>query len=115
MPDQQRRSPARLLAPLALVAFVIALVVVLGGSFAGGDDGGSGEGGADSAESTSTETTLEPEERQPRRRKAYTVKTGDTLNAIAEDTGVPVETIEELNPELDPQTLVTGQKIKLRE
>ena len=48
-------------------------------------------------------------------RARYTIKTGDTLGAIAEKTGVPVERLEELNPELDPQALVAGQRIKLRE
>jgi LysM repeat protein len=115
MPDKPRRSPARLLAPLALIAVVVALLLVLGGAGAGGgdDDGGSGDSGAGS---TVPETTLEPAEPDPpRRKKTYTVKSGDTLGAISGDTGVPVETIEELNPELDPQALVTGQKIKLRE
>ena len=45
----------------------------------------------------------------------YAVKTGDTLGSIAEKTGIPVEKLQELNPELDPQALVSGQKIKLRE
>ena len=43
------------------------------------------------------------------------MKTGDTLAAIAETVGVPVDTLLELNPELDPQALVSGQKIRLRE
>jgi LysM repeat protein len=119
MPDK-RPSPARLVAPLALVAFVVALLLVLGGSGAGGGgDGGSddsGDSGAGSAEPTLTGTTTAPDEPKPKRRRAtYTVEPDDTLGAISEETGVPVETIEELNPELDPQALVNGQKIKLRE
>ena len=47
--------------------------------------------------------------------EVYVVKTGDTLGSIAEKTGVTVEKLQELNPELDPQALVSGQKIKLRE
>jgi len=34
---------------------------------------------------------------------------------IAEKTGVPVERLQELNPELDPQNLIVGQRVKLRE
>ncbi|HEX5909838.1 MAG TPA: LysM domain-containing protein, partial [Thermoleophilaceae bacterium] len=45
----------------------------------------------------------------------YSVKAGDNLGSIAEKTQVPVETLQELNPELDPQALVAGQKIKLKE
>ena len=45
----------------------------------------------------------------------YTVKTGDNLGSISEKTSVPIEDLQELNPELDPQALVSGQKIKLKE
>jgi len=120
MPDERRHSPARLVAPLALIAFVVALLIVLGGSGAGegGDDrgGDSGAGSGQPTEPTTTDATTEPDKPKRRRRKEiYTVEPGDTLGAIAEETGVPVETIEELNPELDPQALVNGQEIKLRE
>jgi LysM repeat protein len=50
-----------------------------------------------------------------RLRASYTVKLNDTLGLISEKTGVSVERIEQLNPELDPQSLTVGQKIKLRE
>ena len=43
------------------------------------------------------------------------MKLNDTLGLIAEKTGVPVERLQELNPELDPQNLVVGQRVKLRE
>jgi LysM repeat protein len=43
------------------------------------------------------------------------VKTGDTLAGIAEQVGVPVAELQELNPALDPQALVSGQKIRIRE
>ena len=117
MPEKKRRSPARLLAPIALVAFAVALLLVLGGSEAGnGDDGGNG-GSADSTEQTTSETATEtsPDAAEQPRRRMYTVKAGDNLDLIAEKTEVPVETLQELNPEVDPQALVIGQKIKLRE
>ena len=59
--------------------------------------------------------TPPPRPRRPPRRRTYTVKTGDTLGLIAEKTGVSVERLQELNPELDPQALLSGQKITLRE
>ena len=43
------------------------------------------------------------------------MKTGDTPSSIAEKTGVPLEEIPRLNPDLDPQTLSPGQRIKLRQ
>ena len=111
MPPQEKRSPARIAAPIALVVVAIAFLMVVAGS---GTSGGDGDGASETSERTSTEQTTE-RKRAPRRASTYTVKTGDTLGAIAEKTGVDVETLQNLNPELDPQALVSGQKIKLRE
>ena len=104
-----RRSPARLLAPLALVGFVVALLVVING--AGSDDGSSKTSGSGKATATATPTRKQKVRKQ---RKRYTVKAGDTPSGIAEKTGVPLSTILELNPDLDDQTLTVGDKIKLR-
>ena len=41
------------------------------------------------------------------------VKQGDLLSTIADKTGVPIERIEALNPDLDPQVLIPGQSIKI--
>jgi LysM repeat protein len=105
------RSPARFLAPLALVAFVIALLLVVSNSQT--DPGGSGDPNR-STNSTSSEATptATPERKGPRR---YRVKPGDTPSSIAEKTGVPLDEILRLNPDLDPQTLAPGQRIKLRQ
>ena len=104
-----RRSPARLLAPLALVGFVVALLLVING--AGKDDGSSKTSGSGKATATATPTRKEKARKQ---RKRYTVKAGDTPSGIAEKTGVPLSTILELNPDLDDQTLTVGDRIKLR-
>ena len=108
MPPRRRRSLARLLAPLALIACALAVVLIVSGSRSSDDGDGNGST-ADGQRTTTTDTA-------PRKQRAsYTVKTGDTLGAIAEKTGLTVERLQELNPELDPQALVSGQKIKLRE
>lgn len=112
MPPQRSSSPARLLAPIALVAVVFAFFVVLASS---GSDSGSGQKGADTTEQTTTTKAGAPKRKTPRQRITYTVKTGDTLGGIAGKTGVAVEKLQALNPELDPQALIAGQKIKLRE
>ena len=118
----QKRTPARVLAPLALVAFGIALLLIVASG--GGDDEPS-----NSTASQQEKRDLELAKEKRRRQKSeqrqegqgklptevYVVKTGDTLGSIAEKTGIPVEKLQELNPELDPQALVSGQKIKLRE
>jgi LysM repeat protein len=114
MPDhggRRRRSPARLLAPVALVLVTGAVGYVITTS----TDAGDGDGG-DTADRTAQERPRQQEQRPRRRLRAfYRVKLNDTLGLIAEKTDVPVERLEELNPELDPQNLIVGQRIRLRE
>ena len=104
------RSPARFLAPLALVAFVIALFMVVTSTQ-------TKPGGSDAPNQSSGTTPTASPTGTPRSkgRRRYTVKTGDTPSSIAEKTGVPLEEILRLNPDLDPQTLSPGQRIKLRQ
>ena len=104
-----RRSPARYLAPLALVGFVIALFVVLGSSTS--DDGSPATGAKPAATATATPGK---KGRQRKLRRTYTVKPGDTPSSIAEKMNVPLSQIQALNPDLDDQTLSVGQRIKLR-
>ncbi len=44
----------------------------------------------------------------------YTVKPGDTPSSIAEEAGIPLERLLELNPDIDPQALSPGQRLRLR-
>jgi LysM repeat protein len=106
------RSPARYLAPLALVAVVVALYVIVGPK-------SSDNGGNDSGAPAATQPTASPAKKTHHKKKSatprtYTVKPGDTPSGIAEATGVPLSTLEELNPSLDPQALAPGTKLKLR-
>jgi LysM domain len=107
-----RRSPARLLAPVALLVAVGAVAYVVSNSTGNDDDGAS-----DNANRTVEPRPRENGRRQQRRpqRAFYRVRLNDTLGLIAEQTGVPVERLEALNPELDPQNLIVGQRIRLRE
>jgi LysM repeat protein len=103
------RSPARFLAPLALVAFAVALFVVVTGS-----SDTETESGPNRASETQPAASPVGESKQRRGRRRYTVKPGDTPSAIAEKTGVPLADILRLNPDLDPQALSPGQRLKLR-
>ena len=105
------RSPARFLAPLALVAFGIALFMIVTSSST--DPETEAPNRATETRPSATPNGGETRERKGPRR--YTVKPGDTPSAIAEKTGVPLEEILRLNPDLDPQTLSPGQRIKLRQ
>jgi LysM repeat protein len=106
------RRPVRFLAPLALVAVAVALVVVLTGP---GSPGTSAAPAPErSAEPTSSAATSGTDAPARKRRRSYTVKPGDTPSGIAAKTGVPLATLQALNPDLDPQSLSPGQKLKLR-
>ena len=123
--DASERSPLRFLAPLGLITFIVVLFMILG-SYGTGSDGSSSSRGEDDAAPARTEPAnagdgdsgrpLPARQRRQRAgRSVYIVKTGDTLGNISEKAGVTVESIQELNPEVDPQALVAGQRIKLRE
>ena len=112
----RRPSPARWLAPLALLLALGAILLVLSSSGGdSGDDGGSSAGSGITAsqttEDTATTTETTPSSKGP---KTYEVKPGDTLTAIADATGIPLEQIEQLNPELDSQSLTVGDRIRIR-
>ena len=125
-PDRMRAMPdspgpnLRLLAPVAVGVFAVALIVVLitSGAFSGG---GGGESATSSGSSSSAERRSERAERRRARRErstgsaTYTIEAGDTLGSIASDNDITVERIQELNPQLDPQALTAGQRIRLRE
>ena len=104
------RSPARFLAPIALVAVAFALYSIT-------KDGRQSTGGSGSPASTvATPTATKHASKKKRtKRKSYTVKAGDTPSGIAEKAGISLDTLMELNPDLDPQTLAPGQRIKLTE
>jgi LysM repeat protein len=105
-----RRSPARFLAPIALVAFAVALYSVATDNR---NDSGSNSSEATATPSASADkASSKQSSSKKRKRKTYTVKSGDTLSGIAEKTGVSLETLNALNPKAD--TLSPGQKLRLR-
>jgi LysM repeat protein len=104
----KKSSPAlaRVVAFTALVAAFFVVVVVISTSLS--DDGPTTGGGRTDTEQTTTRT---PTGDVP---ATYTVQNGDTLTSIARETGVSVVRILDLNPGIDPQILISGQKLKLR-
>jgi LysM repeat protein len=118
------RSPARWLAPLAILAALAAIFAIVNAS-TGPDDseerpraessqerGDTGRRGSRrrDRETTSTDGSSNT---PASGRKTYTVQAGDTLASISEDTGVPIEQLEELNPDVDSNSLSIGQEIRL--
>jgi LysM repeat protein len=111
------QSSLRALAPASLVLFAIAFLVVVVASLGGGGD--SSPSSADRVQTTRSQKQPSQRKRTPRIQRTptgarfYTVRPGDNLSTIANRTGVPVGTLLELNPSLDPQALSTGQRIRL--
>jgi LysM repeat protein len=108
------RSPARFLAPLALLGFVLALLLIVSHS---SSDGGSGGNEAKTNQGQPAATPAANSGGNGSSKKGprfYRVKAGDTPSSIADKTGVPLSTIEQLNPDLDPQALSPGERVKLR-
>lgn len=103
---QRSSAPVRAIAALALVAGFLLIVVVVVASLGGGGGDGSGGGGGAARSAKHRADRHTP--------KAYVVQSGDTLTSIAHRTGVPVAEIVALNPGIDPQILVSGEKLKLR-
>jgi LysM repeat protein len=109
------RSPARFLAPIALIAFAIVLYQVVQG--AGGPAGGTSGTPASAtpaASGTKKSSSASKKSSSAKKRKTYTVKAGDTPSGIAQKTGVALSKLQALNPNLDPQTLAPGQRIRLQ-
>jgi LysM repeat protein len=108
--NQRSSAAARTIAVLALVCGVVLVIAVVAASLGGGDDDGPSSGNRDKAAKTAGNDGGGPDKAP----KSYVVQNGDTLTSIAERTGVSVSRIQELNPGVDPQILVSGEKLKLR-
>jgi LysM repeat protein len=102
--EKRTNAAARIFAILALAVAVVVVVAVI----AGGVDDDSSTKGKHSSHHAKKHT------RTQTKAASYVVETGDTLTSIAHETGVPVATILVLNPEVDPQILIAGEKLKLR-
>ncbi len=85
------------------------MIVLIASSLGGG--GGGGAGGSSTGTSHAKKAGRAGKVHTP---KSYVVENGDTLSSIAHATGVPVARILRLNPGVDPQILIAGEKLRLR-
>lgn len=103
----RHRSPARFLAPLALIASAFAVYTLV-------------QPEMDSGSASSTPPALTQEAKRPSgkagRTKAHTykVRRNDTLSGIAAKNGLSVQHILRLNPGLDANSLRVGRTLRLR-
>jgi LysM repeat protein len=107
--QRNRNTPARVIAVLALAVALIATVAIVAGSTGGG--GGGGHHGKHAHHAKHKKKSKQQEKNTP---ATYVVQSGDTLTSIAHKTGVSVAEIQKLNPNIDPQILITGETLKLR-
>jgi LysM repeat protein len=99
------RKSARYVAPIALAAVAVATYVIV-------HEGLNTRHATASQTSSSGAGTSTPRAR--RGPKFYTVKAGDTLSAISIKTHIAIYSISSLNPNLSPNSLQTGQRLRLR-
>ena len=125
LPDfEHRRRPARftvwtVVAPVALLLSV-SVIVVIAREAGWVDDGATTTTRPVSTRTAPPQRTTTTRRRPPTkttttaRRVMYTVRAGDTLEAIAIRFDTSVSELLRLNPGVDPQTLTVGQKLRRR-
>lgn len=99
------RNPARYLAPLALAATGSATYVIV-------HDGLKTK--PVPTVSVPAPLTTAVTHREFAKAKFYVVRPGDSLSGIAAKTGVPLATLQALNPGVNPRALQPGQRLALR-
>jgi LysM repeat protein len=103
--ERRTSAAARIAAVLALVGAVVVIVIVVSTAPSGSESKGHHHHSQPHAQ----------KQKKPRTTaKTYTVQPGDTLTAIAHETGVPLSEIMALNPGVDPQILTSGEVLKLK-
>ncbi len=95
------RSPRRYLAPAALVTLALAVALEVRSGVGGGST------------TSHSATTASTARHRPVHRYAH-VRPGDSLSAISLRTHVSLVTLEQLNPNVDPNALHAGERIRLR-
>lgn len=102
------RNRGRYLAPIALAVTITATYLVVHAAL-------SDKGSSASSQVVLHPTTSTTHKKAVRPGATYRVRPGDTLSAISAKTGVPLPTLETLNPNINPNALQTGQRLRLRQ
>jgi LysM repeat protein len=105
MPDFKPNYFVRVFAVLALVAALVLVVIVIVTTSGGSSDGDKAKNGKSDVSKVG---------RKAVRKGVWIVQSGDTLGEISVKTGIDQTTLLQLNPDLDPQALLEGQRIALR-
>ena len=105
----------RYAAPAAfLLAATVAIVLVRSGMDAGNDAGTRATSVPTLTRKQVATTTTNQHTTTVSSQAFWVVQAGDTFGVISTKTGVPVATIERLNPNVSTTSLFIGEKIRLR-
>jgi LysM repeat protein len=111
--SRRRRKPrpgfAHYAAPVAFLAGVTIVVVLLHSAF---------QGGGTTTTQPTISVTVQTDSTTTRRsdgkaKRFYTVQTGDTFGSIAAKQGMSVEQLQSLNPGVSSNALQVGQKLHI--
>jgi hypothetical protein len=104
------RNPARYLVPLALVAVAAVAYVIVHKALTHNHTLAT----IPLAQPTTSSTATISTHHVSGKAKFYVVKPNDTLSKIALSTGVSIGTLEQLNPQVNPDSLHVSQRLLLR-
>ncbi len=111
-PERRRRlseySMWTFVAPVALVVAVVIVVSVVSGAVQRSRSTSSGK-----SSPAATSTTTPIVSTGPGKKAYYRVRPGDTLATIAARLGVDVDTLYQLNPNIDEFNLQPGQRLRV--
>lgn len=114
--EAEERQPwgPRLLAPIAFFTAVVVLVLLVQRSLNGAAEENPNTSAAPAATGTTGATTGATTSVPRAQRRFYRIKTGDTLEALAERFDTTVDDLLTLNPGIDANSLTPGQRIRIR-
>jgi LysM repeat protein len=106
----------RYAAPAAFLLAATAAIVLVRSGIDAGDDAGTRSRSVPviTRKHVATTTTKRHTTTTASSQAFWTVQAGDTFGVISTKTGVPVATIERLNPNVSSTSLFIGEKIRLR-
>jgi LysM domain len=113
-PERVRVWAARLAAPVAFFFAATVLVILVQRGFEDDNDASPTTTGAVATGPAQTGETGTAAGPSGNRRVFYRVRAGDTLESIAARFETDVDVLLELNPNIDPLALRTGQRIRVR-
>jgi LysM repeat protein len=97
------RNRGRYLAPIAIAIVIAAAVLIIQGE----------TGSKHHARPRVNEISGLVHRGNKKAASFYVVRSGDSLSSISVRTGVPVASLESLNPGVDPAALQAGQRLRL--